>query len=208
MGAQTRGGGSSGGGGGDVFLAGTQEFTGVNTFDLAPILGVDGVYGGSLKFRDLGGSGFTGSIGAPNLFTGNVSLTIPDTSGTWTVTGNDTHGTAVDAAAGRIGAWNLTAQSANITSKKFTNATPVGVYMVQAFMACTTAGAAGVNVTLGVAANDGVASRTTQTTLLLDSTTNFKSVTFPMRLGSGDVTWSTVRTGGTYTLYLRTTFLG
>lgn len=214
MGATITNKAASGAGGGDVFLAATQEFTGVNTFDLAPILGVDGTYGGALKFRDLGGSGFTGIIAAPNLFTGNVSLTMPQASGTWMVTGNDTHsvvgnGAVADAAAGKIGAFEITGRSNAVAITKLTNTTPAGVYLISTQIACTTTGAGLLQITYSATTDGGA--RTISPISRDMTVAGISSAATPIYLASGNITFVTAflsSGSGTYAVRIRGSYQG
>lgn len=108
----------------------------------------------------------------------------------------------------------LTNQSASIGSTNFANASTAGLYRVDLYLVCTTADLTAGSIAAAVTYNDGTAARTlTSTTVLLTATTN-KTTKWTnsdidgtlIRLGSGNVAYSTTLTGSAgsakYALYL------
>lgn len=90
-----------------------------------------------------------------------------------------------------------TGQTASITSTNFSNSGTVGDYEVSYYIYTTTAGAAGT-VTFNIIANDGTSSATwTSQTVDLTSTTitGKQQGTVRVRLGSGNIQWSTTVSG-------------
>jgi hypothetical protein len=201
--------------GGDVFLANTQELTGNNRFDLPLLLGLDGSYAGTIKFYDLAGTGFITTLTGKNGLTGNRGITLPDNGGYVSLIGDDLKATAVDASAGRIGAWNLTGQTANITSKKLTNGTPAGVYIVHAQLTCTAGNATAPNISFAITGTTEGSARTLPALIsVMTGSTNPVSFTVPFYLASGDITWTVTGYGAgsgttpTFALRIRAAFAG
>jgi hypothetical protein len=131
--------------------------------------------------------------------TGNRTFTFPD------VTGN---------AAVRTDSVDLTGQSASIGATNLV-ATPItGMYLISAYMTCTTAGDAGDGVTVAITWNDGTAAQTATVAPCDLATINNKgNGTYNARVASGTaIQYSTTLTSpgaGTpvHTLYMRATLI-
>lgn len=116
--------------------------------------------------------------------------------------------------AGQAAKINLTSLTANFASSGtpalLTNATVTGHYVITAVMTCTTAGSAGAgNVALNVTWTGDIASATKQPVSLTMTATGTATISIPLHLSSGSVTWYTTGyTSGTYAVRLRMSYLG
>ena len=206
---------SGGSGGGGALADHTHSTTGDGgsvivctsmTSKVTTVLGENGVTGGSAKFWDQAGTGFACTIASPALgYTANRSITLPDIGGLVTLAGAN----ASPATAGTIARVNVTGQTGNIASTILANATPAGLYDVSVYMETAVVGAAGNTVVLTIAWTDSVGAKTS--TVTLDTATLSKQnpmLTIYKTSAASNITWSTVRTGGTYTVRLRGVWRG
>lgn len=174
------------------------------------LTGDSGIMSGSIWIYD-GTTAFHQAFALPSGgLTATRSITLPDIDGNIFLAGSDAHSTAVDAASGKIGAYNLTGQTAGISAKKLANATPAGMYSIYAQIVMTTPGAAGtINLTIGWTSDGGAKSA-----LIMQPATNLTTAgvaASTLYLSSGDITFTTAFAGGgsgTYALRLRASYMG
>jgi hypothetical protein len=155
-----------------------------------------------------------GSAGA----TGARTLTLPDTTGNVSISGNTTVAGAGTAAAGAMGKLDVTAQAASIgtTTLVTGNAGSVGMFRVSVATTCSTAGADKDTIkhTIGWT-TAGVARTQVSATIDLDNTANQQNVVYTLYAdASTNITLTTTYTqvggaaDGKYDLHSRVTFLG
>jgi hypothetical protein len=120
--------------------------------------------------------------------------------------------TASPAASGLICKVNATNQSADIASTKLTNATVAGMYHVWAVLEDTTADVTAGIVTLSIAYTDDAGATTNTATTQTLGATGRATLSLPLYLASGDITYSTSHTGifgsAKYALRIRAALLG
>lgn len=137
------------------------------------------------------------------------ALACLDVGGTVPLVGNDPPAVA----SGALGKVDLTAQTANIATTNLSSTPPAGLYLVEVYLACTTADvtAGTLAVTIGWTDVVGATSSTPITGFALTATgrTSGRQI---VQLSSGDITYAVAVTGayGTsqYAVYVRVIALG
>ena len=160
---------------------------------------------GDLVFSNLFGGGSVTFDVNPTTLTNIIGF--PNNTGDVPVTGN---ATAPPNAAQKIGKVNLTAQTANIGSLpsqvKLTNGAPVGMYLVNAALSCTTIGA-GTLVAHFTWTGDGGSTPVTLTRTM--TATGPSTMPVSLYLASGDITYYVDGySSGQFAVRIRVSYLG
>ena len=182
----------------------------MSTFDSNyPTIGVDGGSGRFLEInhQDLGPLLHYYFTTDPDV--GTIARTEPTISGMSVVAGNGSD----PPAATELGKIDLISQTANIGTTNLSNAPPAGLYLVEVYLACTTAavGAGTLTVTLGWTDVVGAITSTPITGFVLTATGRTTGRQL-MQVTSGEITYAVAVTGiystAAYAVYVRVIALG
>lgn len=129
--------------------------------------------------------------------------------GTIPIVGND----APAVASGALGKVDLTAQTADIATTNLSSTPPAGLYMVEAYLLCTTADAAAGTLTVTIGWTDTVGATTSTPITAFPLTATGRTTGRQLvQVASGDISYAVAVTGayGTsaYAVYVRVLSLG